>query len=146
MLVGQSVDDLRYAACRRGVDNGADYSCRYDSRGCDRRRSSDGVIAAASAVIAATTVVAAVDVDVDIAVNIHVAIDVHVLIDVGVAIDVGVVVEVAVLVGAPIDTGLGAAPWDTAASPAAASATSALSEKCRSRDENGDGEHGKDLS
>ena len=181
LLIGQSAHNLRYAACRRGVNDGADYSRCYDGRGCDCGSCCNGVIAATSTVIAAA--VAAVNVDVDIAIDVYVLIDVYVTVDVGVLVDVGVAVLVdvgiavlvgiggtvlvgagiggailgtgvaAVLTGAPagaVDTGLGAAPRSAAATcattTAASASTSALSEKCHSRDEDGDGEYSKDLS
>ena len=173
LLIGQSAHNLRYAACRRGANDGADYSRRYDSRGCDCSSCCYGVITATSTVVpAASVVAAAVNVDVDIAIDVNVLIDVYVTVDVGVLVDVGVAVLVdvgiAVLVGvgctvlvgagvggavlgpgvAAVDTGLGAAPWSATASggTTTTATTSALSKKCHSRDENGDGEYAEDLS
>ena len=134
------------------------------------------MIAATATVIAAATVVAAVNVDVDIAIDVYVLIDVYVSVDVGVlvhvSVSVDVLVSVAVLIGVggvgavlvsgarvrtvlagagvtAIDTGLRAAPWlatATRGATAAAATSSALSKKCHSRDEDGDGEYAEDLS
>ena len=130
------------------------------------------MITASAAIVAATSVVVAMDVD--IAIDVYVLIDVYVSVDVGVlvhvSVSVDVLVGVAVLIGVggvgavlvsgarvgtvlagagvtAIDTGLRAAPWlATATRGTTAATSSALSKKCHSRDEDGDGEYAEDLS
>ena len=175
LRVGESVHDLCHTTRRwwliddRPYDRCRDYRCAGDrSCGCD------WVIAASAAIVAAATVVVAVDVD--IAIDVYVLIDVYVSVDVGVlvhvSVSVDVLVGVAVLIGVggvgavlvsgarvgtvlagagvtAIDTGLRAAPWlatATRGTTAAATTSSALSKKCHSRNEDGDGEYAEDLS
>ena len=116
MLVSQSIDDLRYAARGRGVNDRTDDRGSYHGRGGHCGRSSERMVAAT------TIVVAAVDVDVDIAIDV----------DVDVAVDVGVVIEVLV------DAGVCAA----SKIPATASAATALGKESHSGNEDGDGEQG----
>jgi len=145
LLVGQSVDDLGYAARRRGVDDGADYR-RSDHGSCgDCRCNCDGVIAAAATVVSATVIVV-IDVHVDVAIHVDVVIAVHI----GVVVPVDVCVPVLVLVHVPawgVDAGSSAAAGATTAStPAATTAASALRRESESRYRDGDDEDGEDLS
>ena len=97
VLVGQSINDLGCAACRRLVHDRTDDGSSHRYRGCDSNSRGDRirVIAAAAAVVTAATMVAATGVYVDVAIDV----DVGVVIDVGIAIDVLVVVDVGVAIG-----------------------------------------------
>ena len=103
MLVGQSTDDLGYAACGRLVHDRTDDGSSHRYRGCDSNSRGDRirVIAAAAAVVTAATMVTTLGVYVDVAIDV----DVGVVIDVGVAIDVLVVVDVGVAIGGLIGVG-----------------------------------------
>jgi hypothetical protein len=148
-LVGQSIDDLRYATCRRLVNDGTDDRSGYYCRGCDCSSYCNRVIAAASAVITAAAVVAAtviavVYIDIDIAVHVDVVVAVGV--GVVVAINVGVVVPVLVHIAAwgGVDAGSSTAAVSATASSAcataASAAASALGKECHPTYQDDDGE------
>ena len=151
MLIGQSIDDLRDASGGRLVDDRTDDRSRYNCRGCDCGSDCNRVVTAATTVIAAATVVPAAMV-VGIYVDVAIYVDVRIAVHVDVVVSVHVVIPVLVLVVAAawgrVDAGssAGAGTATATTARAAATAASALSGKCHSRYQDGDGEDGEELS